>query len=76
MKNYCVFFLQSLQMSLFLYTVCHVVVVVMDTMDPSDIIFRFLWTVEQMKPYSLKDLGPDVGVGYVNLFMSVDIQTP
>ena len=25
--------------------------------------FRFLWTVEQMKPYSLKDLGPEQVVG-------------
>ena len=58
-----VFSPQSLQTILFLYTVCHVVVVAMDTMDPSDGIFRFLWTVEQMKPYSLKDLGPDLPVG-------------
>ena len=27
----------SLQMILFLYTICHVVVVAMDTMDPSDV---------------------------------------
>lgn len=67
-KNTCyevcvILSLQSLQMCLFLYTVCHVVVVVMDTIDPSDVMFRFLWTVEQMKPYSLKDLGPEVAVG-------------
>ena len=54
---------QSLQMTIFLYTICHVVVIVMDTMDPSDVIFRFLWTVEQMKPYGLKELGPDLAMG-------------
>ena len=52
-------------MTLFLYTICHVVVVVMDTMDPSDVICRFLWTVEQMKPYGLKELGPEIAMGYV-----------
>ena len=37
----------------------------MDTIDPSDVMFRFLWTVEQMKPYSLKELGPEIAMGYV-----------
>ena len=40
---------QSLQMAMFLYSVCHVVLIVIDSMETSDVIFRFLGTVEQMK---------------------------
>jgi hypothetical protein len=39
----------SLQVALFMYTVCHVVVVVVDSMDHQDPIFKFLRTVEHMK---------------------------
>ncbi len=34
---------------MFLYSVCHVVVVVMDSMEHCDLLTRFLRTIEQMK---------------------------
>ncbi len=45
---------QSLKMATFLYSVCHVVLVVMDSLDSPDILFRFLWTAEQMKSNCLR----------------------
>ncbi|XP_064397219.1 nonsense-mediated mRNA decay factor SMG9-like isoform X2 [Halichondria panicea] len=39
----------EVQMSMFLYSVCHVVVVVMDSMEHCDLLTRFLRTIEQMK---------------------------
>lgn len=56
--------LLSLQLAVFLYTVCHVVVVVLDNMDSADPVFRFLCMVEQLKPLCVKgtlDLPPDLG---------------
>ena len=38
--------LQSLQVAVFLYCVCHVVVVVVDSMDPQDPIFKSVLTSE------------------------------
>lgn len=38
----------SLQLAVFLFTVCHVIVVVMDTMESAEVMFRFLWTAERM----------------------------
>ncbi len=40
---------QSLQMAMFLYSVCHVVMVVIDSLDSPDVLFQFLWMAEQMK---------------------------
>lgn len=45
---------QSLKVAIFLYSVCHVVLVVMDSLDSPDILFRFLWTAEQMKSNCLR----------------------
>lgn len=57
----------SLQVAVFLYCVCHVVVVVVDCMDPQDPIFKFLQTVEQMKtacvPRSTIDMDTTAGDG-------------
>ncbi|XP_003386367.1 PREDICTED: protein SMG9-like [Amphimedon queenslandica] len=38
----------SLQMAIFLFTVCHVVIITMESGDV-DVIFRFLWTAEKLK---------------------------
>lgn len=51
--------MQSLKVAIFLYSVCHVVLVVMDSLDSPDILFRFLWTAEQMKSNCLR-LSTDV----------------
>ena len=45
----CVLFLQSLQLAMFMYSVCHVVMVVLDSLDSPDVLFQFLWTAEHMK---------------------------
>ena len=34
--------LQSLQLAMFLYTVCHVVIVVLDSVEPTDNMFRYV----------------------------------
>lgn len=44
----------SLKMAIFLYSVCHVVLVVMDSLDSPEILFRFLGTAEQMKSNCLR----------------------
>lgn len=41
-------------MAIFLYSVCHVVLVVMDSLDSPEVLFRFLWTAEQMKSNCLR----------------------
>lgn len=46
-------------MAIFLYSVCHVVLVVMDSLDSPDMLFRFLWTAEQMKSNCLRLLAMD-----------------
>jgi len=49
----------SLQLAIFLFTVCHVVLIVLDTTDSIDNTFKFLWTVERMKTTCVK-VSPDL----------------
>ena len=53
-------------MAVFLYSVCHVVLVVMDTLDSPDVLFRFLWTAEQMKSNCLRSSVDTSDMGSVN----------
>jgi hypothetical protein len=52
----------SLQLAIFMTNVCHVVVVVMESGD-FDIILKFLWIAEKLKPYCKTIDTSDIGDG-------------
>lgn len=46
--------IQSLQLAILLLTICHVIIVVIDTLE-ADTVFRFIQTAESLKPSCISD---------------------